>query len=75
MRPSGLHFFGIQNNNFLTEQGHQSALQPTPNLEDHDPAFTSPSDMVVQLYTQAPGYLLVIFTNSQEVRRTAQVNI
>jgi hypothetical protein len=36
-----------------------SALRPTPNLEDKVPVFISPIDRVAQLYTQAPGSLLV----------------
>jgi hypothetical protein len=46
-------------------RARSSVLHATPNLEDQDPVFMSPSDMVVQLYTQAPGYLLLTFINSQ----------
>jgi hypothetical protein len=44
---------------YIFYRERSSALHPTPNLED-----MFPSDTVVQLYTQVPGYLLVNF-NSQ----------
>jgi hypothetical protein len=42
-----------------------SALRRTANLEDQVLVFTSSSDRVVQLYSQAPGFLFVPFYYSK----------
>jgi hypothetical protein len=47
-------------------RARSSALHPSSNLEDQISVFTSPSDRVVQLYRQAPGFLFVAFYDSQD---------
>jgi hypothetical protein len=42
-----------------------SALRPTPNLEGQVPVFMSPSDRVAQLCPQVPGFLFIVFYDSQ----------
>jgi hypothetical protein len=49
----------------MFSRARSSALRPTPNLEGQISVFMSPSDRVVQLYSQAPGSLFIVFYDSQ----------
>jgi hypothetical protein len=55
---SGFYFFWFRNNDFFYS-ARLLSLRPTPNLEDQEPVFMSPSDMV------APGSVFVPFYKSQ----------
>jgi hypothetical protein len=52
-----------------------SAMRPTPNLKDQTPVFMSLSDMVAQLYPQAPGSLFVTLYDSQGCGRGTLIRI